>query len=209
VTTSRPTHYLFMKLEDALLCLVIRESAVPAAGQGPDFCRRAVAGGVDLIQWTVGAGGETAPEELGSIRDVCREEGALLVLDGDPAVAVEADADGAHMSGGDTSIGYVRSVLGEGRLIGLSSRSTDEAVMALDLEPDYLLHYEGTSSAAALSGLHAGQTVLYAAGIETKEQAGALIESGVYRLAVDWGGSPAGDVQKKMAELSELLGRCL
>jgi len=183
---------------------------LPEPGAGSDFCRRAVAGGADLIQW--GVDDRERPEygdELENIRAVCREEGALLVVDGDPVLALAADVDGVHVSGADVPIGYARSVLGEGRLIGLSSRSADEAAMALDLEPDYLLHHEGTACSGVFAGLRAGRTVLYAAGIETLEQAATLVNAGVFRLAIGWNAQSGRDVQVEMAAYSKLLGRCL
>ena len=199
-----------MKLEDALLCLVVESNAFPPAGSEADFCRRAIAGGVDLIQWNVNpVNGPDSGGVLGSIRDVCREDDALLVLDGDPAVALEADADGVHVSGGDMPIGYARSVLGQGRLVGLSSHSGDEAAMALDLEPDYLLHHGGAGSAAVFAGLQAAQTVLYAAGVDTFEQAEILVNAGVYRLAAAWRDEGGKNVETEMAALSKLLGRCV
>ena len=179
------------------------------AGNAHDFCRHAIAGGVDLIQLNAGPDGDVSGTEVGQIRETCRREGALLVLDGDPVAALAADADGAHVSPEEVPIGYARSVLGNDRLIGLSSRTAGEAAMLLDLEPDYLLHHEGLACVGVFSGLHAGQTVLYAAGIESVEQAGSLVEAGVYRLAMDWSGSPTRDVGQEMTALSELLGRCL
>jgi len=193
-----------LKLEDAQLCLVLDAATVPPA-RWAGLCREAIAGGVDLIQLALPPG---QPVELDAVRDVCREDDALLVIDGPPEAAAQAGADGVHLSSATVPIGYARSVVGAAGLIGLSSRTADEAAMALDLDPDYLLHYTEARSAAALAGLGVARSVLFVAGLRDAEEAAGVVAGGVYRLAVGLEqGEPS--VTEKMAGYSRLLGRCI
>jgi len=69
---------------------------------------------------------------------ICRQRGALLLVNDRPDVARAAEADGAHLGQGDLPAGAAREVLGEDALIGVSTHSDAEIDQALASGADYL-----------------------------------------------------------------------
>ena len=69
---------------------------------------------------------------------ICRQRGALLLVNDRPDVARAAGADGAHLGQGDLPAGAAREVLGEDALIGVSTHSDAEIDQALASGADYL-----------------------------------------------------------------------
>ena len=131
------------QLERARLYLV--------CGAGPDGVRReelgladlirsAVAGGVDIVQLREK---RLADDELTAVASasaaLCRQLGALLIVNDRPRVAAESGADGIHVGQDDLPVEEVREIVGPGLLIGLSTHSPAE-IDAVD--PD-LVDYIG------------------------------------------------------------------
>lgn len=64
--------------------------------------------------------------------------GLRLIMNDDPALAVEAGFDGCHVGQGDTGPGQARAVLGKARLLGISTHKESQ-LRAAALEPvDYI-----------------------------------------------------------------------
>lgn len=66
---------------------------------------------------------DPSPAALRAIRDRCRAAGALFIVNDDPALAAEIDADGVHVGQDDIGVARARDTVGAGRLIGLSTHS--------------------------------------------------------------------------------------
>ena len=82
-----------------------------------------------------------ARELLGVAREaaaMCRQRGALLVVNDRPDVARAAGADGVHLGQEDLPVEAARAVLGDDALIGLSTHSDAEIDAALAAGADYL-----------------------------------------------------------------------
>ena len=89
--------------------------------------RAALEGGADVVQLR----DKEAPDEelvLAGLRlaALCREHGALFVLNDRPDLAVACDADGVHVGQEDVSVEEARAVVGEDRLVGLSTHSREQ-----------------------------------------------------------------------------------
>ena len=69
---------------------------------------------------------------------MCRQGGALLLLNDRPDVALAAGADGVHLGQEDLPVGAARAVVGEDALIGMSTHSDAEIDAALASGADYL-----------------------------------------------------------------------
>lgn len=69
---------------------------------------------------------------------ICRQRGALLLVNDRPDVARAAGADGAHLGQDDLPVEAAREVLGEDALIGVSTHSDAEIDRALASGADYL-----------------------------------------------------------------------
>jgi thiamine-phosphate pyrophosphorylase len=80
----------------------------------------ALEGGVEVVQ---ARSPNPSPAALGAIRDRCRAAGALFIVNDDPALAADVDADGVHIGQDDVAVARARDAVGEGRLIGLSTHS--------------------------------------------------------------------------------------
>jgi thiamine-phosphate pyrophosphorylase len=96
-----------------------------------DRLAAALRGGVDIVQLRdkdlrddglVAAGGRFAR--------VCAAHGALFVLNDRPELVERCGADGVHVGQGDTPVGDARRLVGDARLVGLSTHSRDEMAAA-------------------------------------------------------------------------------
>jgi thiamine-phosphate pyrophosphorylase len=93
---------------------------------------QAIEGGVDVIQLRDKDG--TRDEILRAaevFRRVADRTGALFVLNDDPELAMEVGADGVHVGQDDLASSEARQVMGEDRIVGLSTHREDQLEMAL------------------------------------------------------------------------------
>ena len=96
-------------------------------------------GGARLLQlrWK----GATTRELLAAaetLRILTRARGALFLVNDRPDVARAVDADGVHLGQDDLPVDAARRVLGEGRLIGVSTHDVAQAVAAEAAGADYI-----------------------------------------------------------------------
>jgi len=109
------------------LCLLLSESL--CAGRDPlDVAARAIEGGADCVQvrekqMEAGA----LLERARAVVALCRERGAAAIVNDRPDVALLADADGAHLGQTDLPVAEARRILGEGRLVGASTATIEQA----------------------------------------------------------------------------------
>jgi thiamine-phosphate pyrophosphorylase len=85
----------------------------------------ALAGGVGVVQLR-NARQPVAPDDALALRNRCREAGALFIVNNDPALAAEIDADGVHVGQDDVTVAAARAIVGPGRLVGLSTHSVEQ-----------------------------------------------------------------------------------
>ena len=76
--------------------------------------------------------------EARAMRSLCRDWGALFIVNDDVALAWAADADGVHVGQEDLPAEEARRLLGDAKLIGLSTSAVEEAVEAARLGVDYI-----------------------------------------------------------------------
>lgn len=194
-----------MRLEDSLLYLIL-DSTI--SGEIAGFCSLAIAGGVDVIH---------IPQEMSfdagiisSVRDVCRNDDAMLIVSDNAFLAKEITADGVHLSSATDSVGQARGEVGVEGIVGMSTRSANDAILAIEVGVDYILHWSGRSCPAIFSGLPgATACTLFAAGLDSHDDASAVVESGVYRLCVEAKLLSDGNVTENAAYFSRILGRSM
>jgi thiamine-phosphate pyrophosphorylase len=104
-----------------------------------DLARAALAGGARVIQLRDKRrdAGELLPIAL-EIRDLCREAGAVFVVNDRVDLALAAGADGVHLGQTDLSVDVARRLMGPDRLIGVSVEGPDQAQAAEACGADYL-----------------------------------------------------------------------
>jgi thiamine-phosphate pyrophosphorylase len=150
----------------------------------------ALAAGVDIVQ---ARSPDPALAELVAVRERCHAAGALFIVNDDPGLAVAAGADGVHVGQDDVAVARAREIVGDERLIGLSTHSQAQIdaaagvdyigvgpVWATPTKPDYvpigleLLRY---------ASLHAPVPFFAIGGIDTANAAEVFV-AGAHRIAV-------------------------
>lgn len=99
----------------------------------------AVEGGVDVIQYR--EKGLPKRETIAiarQLRHITRERDIPFIINDDPVVALAVDADGVHLGQEDIPIDIARNILGEERMIGLSTHNLKEALEAEKAGVDYI-----------------------------------------------------------------------
>ena len=176
---------------------VITDSAlIPDA----EFCQRiaaALRGGARIVQYR-------DKRELPALRRklaaemvyLCREHGAISIINDDVELALEVGAHGVHIGQDDTALSQARARLGQGAIIGVSCYNRLElAVEAERQGADYVAfgaffpsRIKPNAVPASLELLRAAKEQLAipicAIGGITLENGGALVEAGADMLAV-------------------------
>jgi thiamine-phosphate pyrophosphorylase len=117
--------------------------AQPAGRELGAFLATAIRGGVQVVQLRdKRLRGRELTSAAAAAAAICRELGALFIVNDEPAAALAAGADGVHVGQHDMPVADVRALLGRDLLIGLSTHSrpqVDAAAGAGGNEPpDYL-----------------------------------------------------------------------
>ncbi len=128
-------------LKDRSLYLVLTEEY----GTGRplrEIAAEAIAGGIDLLQMREKS---KSREELlrlgGDLAALCRRNGVTFIVNDDPLLAAELDADGVHLGQEDLMrcpVDRAREILGRDRIIGISTHSVEQFRHANELDADYL-----------------------------------------------------------------------
>ena len=89
-----------------------------------DFLSAALRGGVDAVQLRMKRGSDAEVLRAADrFARMCREHGALFIVNDRPDLAAAAGADGVHIGQDDGAVSAARDAVGEERVIGLSTHS--------------------------------------------------------------------------------------
>jgi thiamine-phosphate pyrophosphorylase len=126
---------LRQRLDDARLYLCT--GARRERGDLAEFVDAALAGGVDVVQLRdKGPDGPLeARDELAALEvlaEACTRHGALLAVNDRADVALAAGADVLHLGQDDLPVAWARKVVGDDVVVGRSSHSADETLVAAD-----------------------------------------------------------------------------
>ncbi|HPS59240.1 MAG TPA: thiamine phosphate synthase [Spirochaetota bacterium] len=116
----------------------ITDSGLSRAGNIPDL-KAALSAGVTVVQYREKnkSTAEMYSEAL-ELRNLCRGSGALFIINDRIDISLAVDADGVHLGQGDMPYRVARSLLGSGKVIGISVSTVNEAVEAESSGADYL-----------------------------------------------------------------------
>lgn len=118
---------------------VITDLALAAPRNYIQIIREVLMGGANVIQIR----DKTTPfEELidigCKIKPMFEEYGATLIVNDNPYLVKEIDADGVHLGQEDIPVDIAREIVGPGKLIGLSTHTKAQAIHAMFLDVDYI-----------------------------------------------------------------------
>ena len=174
--------------------------------------------GVDVIQYREkilhGKGALSVAKRL---REVTEEAGVMFIVNDDPALAIGAGADGAHLGQEDIPVDVARRILGRNKVIGISTHSIEEALDAGRLDVDYIgfgpIFHSVTKRVTSPHGLEGvrrirgsvSMPVIVIGGID-QGNVSAVIGAGADGAAVISAVLSAPDVKKAVSELKEGIG---
>jgi len=77
-------------------------------------------------------------KEAKILREMTKKAGVLFIVNDHVELAMMVDADGVHIGDDDWPLKEVRKLVGEDKIIGLSTHSKDQALRAVELGADYI-----------------------------------------------------------------------
>jgi thiamine-phosphate pyrophosphorylase len=202
-----------------LYAIVDAETLVLRRMQMLEVCRQLRAAGVTLLQYRDKLGAEAdvlaMAEQIG---EVFEGTGATLLMNDRLDVALLAGWDGAHVGQEDDSVEDARIVLGDGRIIGVSTHTEAQIWEAEQSSADYVaigpVFATGTKRDAApvvgLEGVRRARELtskpLVAIGGITRANARRVIAAGADSVAVISGLLVPGEpIEKVVRDFLELL----
>ena len=206
------------RLADAVLYLCVDRRA--EQGDLDAFLDAVLGAGVDLVQLRdKTATAEQIRAAAPAFRAAADRHGALFILNDDPELAVEVDADGVHVGQDDLPPGKARAVVGGDRIVGWSTHSEAEVDAAVAADCDYFavgpVHATPTKEGRAPVGLApirhaatvAGDRPWFITGNMTPATAPEVIAAGGRRLVVVRALTQAADPAAVTGEMAALLRR--
>lgn len=176
--------------------------------------RMAIRGGVSIVQVRE----KSLPDRellnwCRTVRRLTREQGALLILNDRPDIAVACEADGVHVGQEELGVRDARRILGPDRLVGVSTHDLAQARRAVLDGADYIgigpTFPSGTKSFDLFPGLEfvrevAGEIGLpvYAIGGIDLGNVDDVVAAGVGRVAVTRAVCSATDPESAAASLA-------
>ena len=178
---------------------------------------QALRGGAAVVQYRNKSAGPQLRREQGrALAALCRAAGACFIVNDDLALALELDADGAHLGGGDGDWAAARKQLGQGKLLGASCYDRmDLAQAAVQAQVDYLAFGSVFSSPTKPAAVRAPLALfaearrkfslpLVAIGGITLQNAGEVFAAGADAVAVISALFDAGDIAERAAGFTRL-----
>ena len=154
-------------------------------------------------------------EHIRRLRPIVKDNGALLIVNDRPDLAVLAEADGVHVGQEELSVRDARRIVGTERLVGVSTHSIEQARRAVSEGADYLgvgpTFPSRTKTFSELAGLNFVRQVAdeitrpwYAIGGITLDNLPDVIAAGATRVAITdaiCGSDSPGEVTARLRDL--------
>lgn len=182
------------------------------------FLDAVLGAGVRIVQLRMkDAADERILEAAGRVSRACAAHGALFILNDRPELVPAAGADGVHVGQDDVPVARARALVGENRLVGLSTHNRAQIDAAGALAVDYIgvgpVHATPTKPGRPAVGLDLirfaaarAQTPFFAIGGITPENIAAVRTAGASRVAVVRALTEAEDPGLSTRELLNQLG---
>ena len=104
-----------------------------------DVVQAAIQGGVTVVQYREKqASARRMIEHARELRDVCRDQGVTFIVNDRVDVALALEADGVHVGQDDMPASLVRTLIGPGKILGVSADTAEQALAAQSDGADYI-----------------------------------------------------------------------
>jgi thiamine-phosphate pyrophosphorylase len=104
-----------------------------------DVMEQTLIGGAGMLQLRNKTGSKAEVlEQARALRVLTRRYGVPFIVNDYPDIALQADADGVHLGQGDTSVQEARALLGDDKIIGVSTHCIEHAMQAERDGADYI-----------------------------------------------------------------------
>lgn len=118
---------------------VLTDTVLQSRFSHEELTRMAIAGGADTIQFRLKQGSTRDMIGLAlAMKALCLDAGVTFIVNDRLDVAIAAEADGVHLGQEDFPIPLARRMLGEGKIIGGSAATIEEARVCLSEGADYV-----------------------------------------------------------------------
>lgn len=99
-----------------------------------------IEGGIKIIQYRDKVKSlREKVEEARAIRELCRKNGVIFIVNDNIDIALLVDADGVHVGQDDMKPADVRKLIGDNKIIGMSTHSEEQGMAAYeDSDVDYI-----------------------------------------------------------------------
>lgn len=163
-----------------------------------DWLRRLLPLGIKLVQLRI----KEQPDDIvraqiAVSRDLCREHGAVLVVNDHWQAAIELGCDWIHLGQEDLDDADLKAIRRAGMKLGVSTHDDDELERVLPMAPDYIAlgpvyptilkkmkwHQQGLRRVTEWKG-RVGQTPLVGIGGISLERAGGVFDAGADIVSV-------------------------
>lgn len=99
----------------------------------------AIKGGVTMVQLREkDASGKEFLEKAFKLREITRKYNIPFIINDRVDIAIICDADGVHVGQSDIDAKFVRSLIGENKILGVSARNLNEAKKAKENGANYI-----------------------------------------------------------------------
>jgi len=206
----------------ALNAIVDVDAAARAGWRPLDLARAFLSGGARFLQLRAKSiGGAELLDTASSLAELAHAAGAVLIVNDRADIAWLAHADGVHVGQDDLGAAAVRSLVGDGAIVGLSTHTVEQIDRAVEQPVSYVAigPVFGTATKATgydpigLARVHeAGRRTgargfpLVAIGGITLDNARSVIDAGAHSIAVISDllstGDPAGRVRAYLRTLA-------
>ena len=101
--------------------------------------QRALEGGVTMIQLREkNLDEESFYREAIEIKELCKKFNVPFIINDNVELAKKVDADGIHVGQNDMAAQDVRAIIGPDKILGVSTQTVEEALLAQKMGADYL-----------------------------------------------------------------------
>jgi len=103
------------------------------------FVSDCITGGIDIVQLREKhLEARQLIKRAKLVARVCKHFGVPFIMNDRPDIAIEVDADGVHVGQDDVPVHLVRELIGEEKIVGLSTHSLHEFTEAMKSQASYL-----------------------------------------------------------------------